>query len=250
MRSSRVAAELAQHRSRVLAAQRARGVTGALVAVSRSGLATWRTAPEPRVLDLDDALAGRDLRVLERRGDVVDRRARHAGRGEQRRSHSSVVRAPEGARRASAAARRGCASRAAKSAKRASSAARAGRSPRRAAPRTSASRTRRRSSRRRSRSSGTARSTGAPSCAGAAARSRATRPTCRRSMSSCERGLEERDVAVAADAVAARAPDAGEHRDRRRRSRPRGRRARAPLFVGGPSGSPVRLIQPASPCIM
>ena len=26
--------------------------------------------------------------------------------------------------------------------------------------------------------------------------------------------------------------------------------ANDPLFVGGPSGSPVKLIQPASPCIM
>ena len=64
-----------------------------------------------------------------------------------------------------------------------------------------------------------------------------------------ESGLEERDVAVAADAVAAGAPEPRQHCDRRRV--PAGEvDEREPLFVGGPSGSPVRLIQPASPCIM
>ena len=64
-----------------------------------------------------------------------------------------------------------------------------------------------------------------------------------------ERRLEQRDVAVAADAVAAGAPDAGEHRDRRDVAAGEVDERERRSWSGGPSGSPVRLIQPARPCI-
>ena len=83
------------------------------------------------------------------------------------------------------------------------------------APRTSPSARRRRSSRRRSGSSGTARSTGEPSSrrrGGTYRRDAAQVPTY---IELVQRRLEERDVAVAADAVAARAPEAGQQRERR-----------------------------------
>ena len=63
------------------------------------------------------------------------------------------------------------------------------------------------------RSSGTARSRGARSSPARRHEPAARRPGAEY-MSSCEGGLVERDVAVAADAVAARAPEAREQRDR------------------------------------
>ena len=204
--------------------------------------------PEVGVLELDDVLAGASLRVLERRRDVVDRRARHVGGGEDLEPLADVRDAKASSSSGVSSSR--LRSRAAKSAKR-SSPASSGRPMAlaealpelrlRAGDDDPAVRGREVLERDDRRMSGVA-----PPRRRVALRRRPGADV----HQLVQRGLEERDVAVAADAVAARAPQPGEHRDRRRRSRRRGRRATGRSWSAGRPGSPVRLIQPASPCIM
>ena len=65
-----------------------------------------------------------------------------------------------------------------------------------------------------------------------------------------QRRLEERDVAVAADAVAAGAPDARQEGDRRRVAAGEVDEREARSSSAARPARPVRLCQPASPCIM